>query len=295
MSTGSSYESYEKTHSDYDKTRAAVGSEQIIQALKRQRTSQFAQLRVLDAGCGTGTLLLSLKKAGFKNLTGVDASTTGLGVAAKKLGLRSTEEVKLICADIRSMPFAAASFDAIIFSFVVQHLPHKSEEDLKNETKKLFAHVSHLLAPGGQIIIVTCSKGQLSADHGCMWYYKYFPQAAAKLSDRFLNLDVLSNLLIEELGNAASAEATSRQEALEETYWTDASLDPRGPLDKSWRHGDSLFALCEAEPEVFQVNLARLKADIESGAVNEHIAAVRTRAQLIKQGVLLFAEAVKSQ
>lgn len=36
MTIGSSYEKYEKTHNDYDKTRVALGSEQIIHFLRAQ-------------------------------------------------------------------------------------------------------------------------------------------------------------------------------------------------------------------------------------------------------------------
>lgn len=282
MTTGSSYETYEKTHQNYDKTRAAVGSEQIVRRLNTEANAK--DLRILDAGCGTGVHLLALQQAGFKNLTGVDASSTGLAVAGQKLG--EGHNVNLVCADIRTMPFAAESFDVILFSFVLQHLPHNSEAELKLATSALFGHVTSLLAPGGKLIIVTCSKQQMSADAGCMWYYRYFPQAAAQLASRFLDTDVLVELLCD---NGIQA-SNCVEEPLEQTYFTDASLDASGPLDSTWRSGDSLFALCEQNPILFRQNLETLEADIKSGTVVDHIAAVKARVAAIKQGVLLFAE-----
>jgi len=281
MTTGSSYETYEKTHHNYDKTRAAVGSEQIVRRLNLQ--SGAKQLRILDAGCGTGVHLLALQQAGFENLTGVDASSTGLAVAGQKLG--DAHKVNLVCSDIRSMPFAQATFDVILLSFVLQHLPHKDEDELQEATEKLFSHLTSLLSPGGQLIIVTCSKQQMSADDGCMWYYKYFPQAAAKLAGRFLDIAVLKDLL----GKSGMAPSACLEEALEQTYFTDASLEATGPLDSNWRSGDSLFALCEKDAPLFEQNLAALEADIKSGAVVNQIAAVKNRVAQIKQGVLLFA------
>ncbi len=280
-STGSSYEKYEKTHSDYDKTRMAVGSEQIIRFLRAQFHHDSRQPRILDAGCGTGVHLQALKQAGFDLLTGVDASRTGLDKTREKLGT----DAHLVCADIRSLPFAANSFDVVLFSFVLQHLPHQSEEELQRATQAVLEGATSVLAPGGHIIIVTCSREQMSPDAGCMWYYKYFAEAANKLASRFLPQETMVQLL----QSTASVVSAVSVEALEKTYWTPASLDPQGPLQEDWRSGDSIFALCQKTPELFQEQLGHLQAEIESGAVLNQIATVRERTERIKQGVLLFA------
>lgn len=277
-STGSSYEKYEKTHSDYDKTRMAVGSEQIIRFLHAQFSDNTKQPRILDAGCGTGVHLQALKQAGFDLLTGVDASRTGLEKTREKLG----SDAQLVCADIRSLPFAPQSFDVVLFSFVLQHLPHQSEDELQKAAQAVLNDVAQLLAPGGHVIIVTCSREQMSPDAGCMWYYKYFAEAANKLASRFLPQETMVQLL-------QSTASTVRIEPLEKTYWTPASLDPQGPMQEDWRSGDSLFALCQKTPELFQEQLGHLQAEIDSGAVLTQIATVKERTERIKQGVLLFA------
>lgn len=277
-STGSSYEKYEKTHSDYDKTRMAVGSEQIIRFLHAQFSDNTKQPRILDAGCGTGVHLQALKQAGFDLLTGVDASRTGLEKTREKLG----SDAQLVCADIRSLPFAPQSFDIVLFSFVLQHLPHQSEDELQKATQAVLNDVAQLLAPGGHVIIVTCSREQMSPDAGCMWYYKYFAEAANKLASRFLPQETMVQLL-------QSTASTVRIEPLEKTYWTPASLDPQGPMQEDWRSGDSLFALCQKTPELFQEQLGHLQSEIDSGAVLTQIATVKERTERIKQGVLLFA------
>jgi ubiquinone/menaquinone biosynthesis C-methylase UbiE len=279
MKTGSSYETYDRTHIDYDKTRLAVGSEQIVRFL--DDTYATGKPRILDAGCGTGSLLAALLAAGYTSLTGIDASVTGLALAAQKLNGTAT----LACADFRNLPLADATFDVVIFSYSLHHLPSHDREQLESNTTLALNEARRVLKPGGHIIILTCSEEQMSADRGCMWYYKYFPQAAATLAARFLPEECLRTIL----HNGGTAPEGITVEAVETTRWTDASLDPKGPLDMAWRSGDSLFALCEKTPHLFHQQLLALEADIESGAVLTHIEAVRQRTEVIKQGILLFA------
>lgn len=285
MTTGSSYETYDRTHRDYDKTRLAVGSEQIVRFLDNTyKGADGKKIRILDAGCGTGSQLVSLQMAGYTALTGVDASVTGLAVAAQKL--QSHGEVILACADFRHLPLADRSFDVVLFSYSLHHLPSSDRAELMKNTAQALQEARRVLKPGGHIIILTCSEEQMSAEHGCMWYYKYFPEAAAQLSARFLPDDVLKNLL----QDAGAASGSIAVEGLENTYFTDANLDAEGPFDSTWRSGDSLFALCEKDQERFQSQLDKLRSDIASGAAHAHIQAVRARTNTVKQGILLFAE-----
>ncbi|MBS2009767.1 MAG: class I SAM-dependent methyltransferase [Cyanobacteria bacterium SZAS TMP-1] len=280
MKTGSSYEIYDKTHSDYDKTRLAVGNEQLVAMLSSGASSSPitpATYRILDAGCGTGVHLSAFARAGFTSLTGLDASVTGLAQASRKV------QANLVCGDIRTMPFAAASFDLILFSFVLHHLPHQDEQSLIAATRAVIASASELLAPGGRLAIITCDPEQLSAERGSMWYYKYFPEAAAKLAARFLSPAAFAETLKTcGFGNVVS-------EPVQQTYWTDASLDASGPFDSAWRSGDSLFAICAQDAEKFAAQLEVLRADIESGAVQAQIASVRKRAESVKQATIIVA------
>jgi ubiquinone/menaquinone biosynthesis C-methylase UbiE len=287
MPIGSSYENYEKTHTDYDQTRLPVGNEQIADFLGKQ----FGGIspRILDVGCGTGAHLLALYEEGFESLTGIDASVTGLTQASQKLDKNRCSKdsafhgPSMVCGDMRQMPFAADSFDVVLFSFVLHHLPNGNEAELEDHTKNVIGQAVSLLAPGGYLVIITCSASQLSATDGCMWYYKYFPQAAAKLASRFLPIEKLVGIL------TASGLVTPVVEAVERTYWTSASLDPRGPADSAWQSGDSLFALCRKDPELFQEQLKQIQGEVASGAVLEHIRAVRSRTETIKQATIVLA------
>jgi SAM-dependent methyltransferase len=67
--------------------------------------------RCLDLGCGTGLHFATLLELGW--------TTTGIDVSADQLRLAETrgEEVELIEADASSLPFADASFDAVVSVF----------------------------------------------------------------------------------------------------------------------------------------------------------------------------------
>jgi SAM-dependent methyltransferase len=264
-----SYETYDQTHLHYDKTRLAIGNEQLIGLLGAVNRSS---LRVLDAGCGTGLHLSAFDKAGFRNLTGLDASITGLAQTAQKL------RTQLICGDIRHMPFAPESFDLVLFSFVLHHLPQDGELSVK----QVLSAAVKLLTPGGRIAIITCVPGQISPETGCMWYYKYFPEAAAKLSARFLRAPILESIM------RACGLVYVQSQLMNRTYWTAANLDQYGPFNSDWRSGDSFFAICSEDPTLFAHQLAILKQDIISGKAQECIAEARKRTESIKQAIILL-------
>jgi SAM-dependent methyltransferase len=75
---------------------------------------------VLDLGCGTGRHVLYLAEHGFQ-VTGIDNAPTGLAYTEQRLhqaGLRA----ELLLHDIfDNLPFADASFDALVSTQVIHH------------------------------------------------------------------------------------------------------------------------------------------------------------------------------
>lgn len=68
---------------------------------------------ILDVGCGTGRYLVPLERAGF-DVLGIDISCAALRTLSSSYQLAS--------ADLRSLPFAGSSFDAIMCFGALQHL-----------------------------------------------------------------------------------------------------------------------------------------------------------------------------
>ena len=70
--------------------------------------------RVLELGCGTGRLIVPLARAGA-DMTGIDRSVPMLDRArVRARGLVRRARPALVRGDIRALPFAASSFDAVI-------------------------------------------------------------------------------------------------------------------------------------------------------------------------------------
>ena len=78
--------------------------------------------KVLDAGCGTGSLAVKLSRGGFR-VTGIDSSED----CVRWLGLKSIREnlcsrIDVSRADVEVIPFLSNSFDVVTCGEVLEHL-----------------------------------------------------------------------------------------------------------------------------------------------------------------------------
>ena len=97
--------------------------------------------RVLDVGCGTGTMLDALgHRFPEAVLTGVDFSPEMLARARAKL----PAEIELLEARAESLPFADASFELAISVSVFHFIPHP---------EAALREIGRVLAPGGVVVI----------------------------------------------------------------------------------------------------------------------------------------------
>ncbi len=109
--------------------------------------------RVLDAGCGTGTLAIMMKRYAGADLdvTGIDAAVEMVDVARRKAE-KAKQEIKFEPAAIEALPFPDAQFDLATSTFMLHHLP----DDLK---AKGFAEIARVLKPGGRFVAVDLAGG----------------------------------------------------------------------------------------------------------------------------------------
>jgi len=93
-----------------------------------------AGTRVLDVGCGLGTLAAAAAARG--------ATVTGADLAAGMLAeaRRRHPQVEFVLADAEALPFADGAFDVAIAAFLVNHLPHP--EQAAAELKRVGRHVA---------------------------------------------------------------------------------------------------------------------------------------------------------
>ena len=110
--------------------------------------------RVLDLGCGTGSLSILLAEKGFE-VSAVDASLRMLEHARRKA---SEHQVRVAYdeMDAAALVFAAASFDVVLARHLVWALPDPGDA--------LVRWLS-LLRPGGRLVLI---EGRWQTETGCL-------------------------------------------------------------------------------------------------------------------------------
>jgi len=98
--------------------------------------------RVLDVGCGTGTLLVLVKGVCPEaHVVGLDGDPKALAVARRKTD-RAGAEAQLDEGLSYDLPYPDASFDRVLSSFVLHHLTPEHKQ-------RTLAEILRVLAPGG--------------------------------------------------------------------------------------------------------------------------------------------------
>jgi SAM-dependent methyltransferase len=111
------------------------GRRAVIRALLR-RAGTGSNLRLLDAGCGTGRNMLEFD--GLGTVQGVDASPDAIEFCHRR-GVDAVSE-----GEIEDLPFADASFDLILATDVLEHL--QDDRAAMIELRRVTAPAGRLLA-----------------------------------------------------------------------------------------------------------------------------------------------------
>jgi len=136
----------------YDLMLAAVtrGGERAFRESILDNARVSAGERVLDVGCGTGTLGLAAKRrVGAKGqVHGIDPSKEMIARARAKANRKSVAIVFDI-ASAQKLPFPDASFDVVLSSLMLHHLPDREQA---------VAEMRRVLTPSGRLMVVELVK-----------------------------------------------------------------------------------------------------------------------------------------
>lgn len=130
----------------YDPLIKLLGGDSVLKTLLAQARILPGH-RVLDIGCGTGTLAVRIKRS-FPgvDVTGLDPDPHALDRARRK-ARRAGVTVRLDRGFSEALPYASATFDRVFSSFMFHHLPAQTKLRTLVETRRV-------LIPGGSFHMV---------------------------------------------------------------------------------------------------------------------------------------------
>lgn len=124
----------------YDAERRADAVYLRCLAAAREAIERVRPRRLLDVGCGTGLATLQLCGPG-RTVLAADFSYGSLRVLQNKAGAPPLTQ-----ADVTALPFAAASFDAVLCANTLQHLVPSYQRAAVTELRRI-------LKPSGTLVV----------------------------------------------------------------------------------------------------------------------------------------------
>jgi ubiquinone/menaquinone biosynthesis C-methylase UbiE len=130
----------------YDPFVTLIGADARRQTLIDQAALE-PHHRVLDVGCGTGSLIVQIKRGDpAMDVTGLDPDPNALARAQQK-ARRASVAVGLDVGFADRLPYADSSFDRVFSSFMFHHLPSSDRLAMLREVRRT-------LKPGGSLHLV---------------------------------------------------------------------------------------------------------------------------------------------
>jgi ubiquinone/menaquinone biosynthesis C-methylase UbiE len=131
----------------YDPLMRLLMREDEIRRSSLQQMTLRSGMRVLDVGCGTGTLAILIRQAERDiSVTGLDGDPTILARAADKAA-RAGVFIDWALGLAIDLPYADQSFDRVVSSLVMHHLVVPDKERALQEAHRV-------LRPGGELHVI---------------------------------------------------------------------------------------------------------------------------------------------
>jgi ubiquinone/menaquinone biosynthesis C-methylase UbiE len=264
-----SYENYSETSKVYDGTRQP-SSGHLLLGLLAAHGGQLQNQAVLDLGCGTANYLLTLwGRVG--SYTGLDLNVGMLEQARAKVAVlekegenaKSSTQVTFHHGSMAELPFSAALYDAVTLHQCIHHLPKDNDHELLRAT---LAEAFRVLKPGGVCIINDSTAEQQGKG---FWWSAIIPAALARMEDNFVR-KTLEDDVLRRMGEATGFVYGGTDVPDGTLQRSEHYLDLKGPFSKTFRDGDSAWAL--ATEEELREGLAEHRRRLDSGAAEAWLA-----------------------
>ncbi|MFZ5917498.1 MAG: class I SAM-dependent methyltransferase [Chloroflexota bacterium] len=112
--------------------------------------------RVLDAGCGVGMYVAAFARYA--------QSVYGVDLDPEKVALVARQGLDVLVASVEALPFAGASFDAVLSHEVMEHV---------GDDHAALAEAVRVLKPGGRLAVFVPNRLYFFETHGCFWRGRY--------------------------------------------------------------------------------------------------------------------------
>jgi ubiquinone/menaquinone biosynthesis C-methylase UbiE len=143
----------------YDPLVKLLGGDAVRRALLNQAALRPSQ-RVLDVGCGTGTLATMIKRLHLDvDLVGLDPDPKALAHARRKAA-RAALSIRFDQGFADELPYPEAWFDRVLSSFMFHHLP-------PDEKGRMMRAIRRVLKPGGEFHMLDF-EGPEAGAHGLL-------------------------------------------------------------------------------------------------------------------------------
>ena len=147
----------------------------------KQRLIEQAQIqsghRVLDLGCGTGTLTLMIKEAfPDSDVVGFDGDPEVLEIARRK-AREAGVSIKWDEGMAYQLPYPNSSFDRVLSSMVFHHLATQDKESALTE-------IYRVLKPGGELHLVDFGEPKGFYAKSVSWLIRRFEQVDDNIRGR---------------------------------------------------------------------------------------------------------------
>jgi SAM-dependent methyltransferase len=180
---------------------------------------------------------------------------------------------------VTDLPLKDCSFDVVISTQVIHHLDDEKTCTTRERGIQMFREVQRVLKQNGIFIINTTFPYQYELGY---WYSDFIPKAIQIFNKKLPSQDQLEKMI------DTSDMTLISMEYLEDPLMGSDYLNPRGPLFKKWRDGDSGFAVLD-DDEIDEM-MQEIKKKIEDGTIDKFIEKKELQRKKVGQSTFIICK-----